>query len=61
MDPSQLPPGSFESRVPIVIGVIILTLSVATIAVGLRIYTRKVILNSLGIDDFFAVFTLVCL
>ena len=58
-DASELPPGSFDSRVPTVIVAIVVCLSVATTAVALRIYTRKVIINQMGWDDYFAVFALV--
>lgn len=56
---APLPPGSFDTRVPTVIAVIAFTLTVATAAVGLRIYTRKYIINNMGFDDYFAVFALV--
>lgn len=58
---TELPPGSFDSRVPTVIGVIAFTLTVATAAVSLRIYTRKFIVNQVGIDDYFAILALVSL
>lgn len=55
----ELPPGSFDSRVPTVIGVVTFTLSVATLFVGLRIYTRAVVIKQLGYDDLCAVIALV--
>lgn len=58
---AELPPGSFDTRVPTVIGVIAFTLAVATITVCLRIYTRKYIINRMGIDDYFAILALVSL
>lgn len=50
-----------ENREDVTIGVAVFTLLVATTAVSLRIYTRKAIINKLGIDDFCAVVALVCL
>lgn len=41
--------------------IIILVLSLATIIVGLRFYTRIVLLKQLGLDDYFVLLTLVCL
>jgi hypothetical protein len=58
-DSSQLPPGSFDDRSPVVIGSVVFCLVVATVAVSLRIYTRKFVINQLGIDDYFSVFALV--
>lgn len=40
--------------------IIILVLSLATITVGLRFYTRIVLLKQLGLDDYFVLLTLVC-
>ncbi|KAH6644955.1 hypothetical protein BKA67DRAFT_664808 [Truncatella angustata] len=54
MDTNQISNPEFftpESRAPIVIGVATFLMMGATSAVGLRFYTRKVILNQLGIDD----------
>ena len=48
-----------ENRIDIPICVAIFTLLVATTAVSLRIYTRKVLINQLGIDDYCAVVALV--
>ena len=39
--------------------IIILVLSLATIIVGLRFYTRVVLLKQLGLDDYFVLLTLV--
>lgn len=40
--------------------IVILVLSLATIIVGLRFYTRIVLLKQLGLDDYFVLVTLVC-
>lgn len=40
--------------------IVILVLSLATITVGLRFYTRIVLLKQLGLDDYFVLLTLVC-
>jgi hypothetical protein len=48
-----------ESRVPTVIGVVTFILTVTTLAVGLRIYTRAFVLRQLGLDDWVAVYSLV--
>ena len=40
--------------------IVILVLSLATIIVGLRFYTRVVLLKQLGLDDYFVLLTLVC-
>lgn len=39
--------------------IVILVLSLATIIVGLRFYTRIVLLKQLGLDDYFVLLTLV--
>lgn len=43
----------------VVLLVVILVLSLATIIVGMRIYTRIFLVKSLGWDDYFVVITLV--
>lgn len=58
MENGQLPPGSYDSRVSTTIGVTVSTLSVASIAVVLRTYTRGWIIHQMGIDDYFAIFSL---
>jgi hypothetical protein len=39
---------------------VILVLSLATMIVGLRFYTRMVLLKQLRLDDYFVLLTLVC-
>ncbi|KAK1828638.1 hypothetical protein QBC39DRAFT_223658, partial [Podospora conica] len=55
MDPSaapELPPNAFEDRRATVIGVVVFCLLVSTTMVGLRLWTRKKIINQLGWDDY---------
>jgi hypothetical protein len=59
MDPSQLPPNYDESRKPTVIGVSVFLMCVSTAMVGLRVWTRTVLIKQMGIDDWMAVATLV--
>jgi hypothetical protein len=49
---SQLPPNAFEDRSATVIGVVTFCLFFATCMVGLRLWTRKKLINQLGIDDY---------
>jgi hypothetical protein len=58
MADAPLPPGSYDSSVPTTIGVTIFCLSVASAAVVLRTYTRAFIINKMGVDDYFAVASL---
>ena len=60
MDPSQLPPNYDESRKATVIGVSIFLMLVCTLMISLRIWTRKVVINQMGVDDYLAIATLVC-
>lgn len=48
-----------ESREATVIGVVCFVLTVATLAVAARIYTRAVLIRTVGIDDYMAVISLV--
>jgi hypothetical protein len=48
-----------ESRAPTVIGVATFLMLGASIAVALRIYTRKCILHKLGVDDWLSMGALV--
>ncbi|KAK0725554.1 hypothetical protein B0H67DRAFT_659165 [Lasiosphaeris hirsuta] len=48
----QLPPNALEDRAATVIGVVAFCLLFATCMVGLRIWTRKKIINQLGLDDY---------
>lgn len=43
------------------IGVVCFVVTVATLAVAARIYTRAVIIRSMGPDDYMAIFSLVSL
>lgn len=56
--PEQIP-GYYDDRSGLAIFYVVLCLTVATIFVGLRIWTRKVIINMLGVDDWAAMITLV--
>jgi len=53
------PPPNYDNRAGTVIAVSVFLMCVSTLFVGLRIYTRKVIKNEMGIDDYFAILTLV--
>ncbi|KAH8904453.1 hypothetical protein BR93DRAFT_946751 [Coniochaeta sp. PMI_546] len=58
-DPTAtLPPGSYDSQVSTTIGVTILCLSIASTVVVLRTYTRGWIINQMGVDDYFAIASL---
>jgi hypothetical protein len=48
-----------ESRATVVIGVAVALMLCATTAVVLRLYTRKIILNQLGLDDWLSIGALV--
>ena len=54
-----LPPNAGDDRRATVIGVVVFCLLFTTGIVGLRIWTRKKIINQLGIDDYFCVLGLV--
>ncbi|KAI1779639.1 hypothetical protein F4818DRAFT_148293 [Hypoxylon cercidicola] len=49
IDSPELP---HNDRAPVLIGAVSLVLSVATLAVGLRLYTRSRVLKQLGADDY---------
>lgn len=55
---AALRPGSNDSRVSTTIGVTVLCLSVASATVVLRVYTRGWIMNQMGVDDYFAIASL---
>ena len=57
MDPSQLPPDSFESRRWVTYVAVPLCLTWATLMIAMRLWTRKVILNQIGVDDYAAIIT----
>lgn len=59
--PPELIPGFYDDRSPLAIFCVVFCLAVATVMVGLRIWTRKVIINKMGMDDWAAIITLVCL
>lgn len=51
--------GSVEDRSATLIGVVVMLLIITTVVVVLRLWTRYVILNQLGPDDFLALISLV--
>lgn len=55
MDPST----SNESRAALPIAVVVVTLTIAAIAVVLRTYTRLVLIKQIGIDDAAVIISLV--
>ncbi|CAI4218920.1 unnamed protein product [Parascedosporium putredinis] len=54
----ELPPGWDADHSGISIFVVVFCLFVSTVMVGLRVYTRRVIINQMGIDDWAAIVTL---
>ena len=54
-----LPPNAFDDISGTVIGVVSFCLVWSTLMVGLRLWTRKVIINQLGWDDYMIVVGLV--
>lgn len=56
VDLSTLP---HDNRAHVLIAVVVILLSFATLAVGLRIYTRACLLKQIGADDFLSVLALV--
>ncbi|KAK4167243.1 hypothetical protein QBC43DRAFT_204141 [Cladorrhinum sp. PSN259] len=54
----ELDPAVFESRAGVVIAVVVTTLSIATFAVGLRCYSRAVLIRQFGMDDWAAIVAL---
>ena len=57
--PDALPPGTNDDKSWVAIFIVVLCLTVATLMVGLRIYTRRFITKQMGMDDWAAVITLV--
>jgi hypothetical protein len=55
----ELPPGFDDDKSWVAIFVVVMCLTVATTMVGLRIWTRKFIINKMGMDDWAAIVTLV--
>ncbi|KAI8960751.1 hypothetical protein F5Y11DRAFT_252864 [Daldinia sp. FL1419] len=53
MDPSASPLNlAHDNRASVLIGVVCLVCTIATVAVGLRFYTRSIMLKQLGVDDY---------
>lgn len=59
--PAALPPGTDDDKSWVAIFTVVLCLTVSTVMVGLRIYTRRFITKQMGMDDWAAVVTLVSL
>ncbi|SPO05143.1 related to integral membrane protein [Cephalotrichum gorgonifer] len=57
-DAAALPPGFNDDKSWIAIFTVTLCLTVATVMVGLRVYTRMVVTKQMGMDDWAAIFTL---
>lgn len=55
---APLPPGSYDSRVSTTVDVTVFCLSIASVVVVLRTYTRGWIVNQMGVDDYFAIASL---
>ena len=60
LDPQQLAAFNAESRVSTIYAVASFLMAWCVGIVGLRIYTRKFIINQMGIDDYLAIVSLVC-
>ncbi|KAM7194056.1 hypothetical protein V8F20_008152 [Naviculisporaceae sp. PSN 640] len=56
--PTELPPWAYESRAHVPVIAVAATLTLATIAVSLRTYTRACILRHVGLDDYAAIVAL---
>ncbi|KAL0934186.1 uncharacterized protein CTRU02_210985 [Colletotrichum truncatum] len=54
----SLPPEAYDDKRAIVIGSVVLCIGLPAILVGLRVYTRTVVIALFGIDDIFAIFGL---
>ena len=48
-------PGEHDDRAPLIIGVITALMLISTLSVSLRIYTRKFLLDKLGLDDYLVI------
>ncbi|PKS12632.1 hypothetical protein jhhlp_000840 [Lomentospora prolificans] len=55
---AELPPGFNDNHSGVSIFIVVFCLFVSTLMVGLRIWTRKYIINQMGIDDWAAIITL---
>ena len=49
----------YESEKATVIGIVCFVVTVASLAVAARIYTRAILIRSMGLDDYMAIFSLV--
>ena len=58
--PPELIPGFYDDRSGLVIFCVVFCLVIATTMVGLRIWTRAVIIKKMGPDDWAAITALVC-
>ena len=56
--PPVMIPGFYEDRSGLVVFCVTFCTVITTIVVALRIWTRKVIINKMGADDWFAVIAL---
>ena len=56
---APLDPALYESRAHIPITVVAVVLSLATLLVSLRSYTRAILINQFGMDDYAAIIALV--
>ena len=50
-EPGQFPELDAETQVPILVGTSVAFALASTIAVGLRMYTRSVVVRAFGMDD----------
>ena len=46
-----------DDRADVVIGTVVFVVTLATIALALRIYTRKFLIKQFGLDDYAAIFS----
>jgi hypothetical protein len=58
MPPPELIPGYYDNRSGLAIFCVVFCLTIATTMVGLRIWTRKFIIDKMGADDWAAIITL---
>ncbi len=56
---AALPANAYEDRTGTVLGVLVFLLVWATVMVGLRVWTRAVLIKQLGVDDYMCVLGLV--
>jgi hypothetical protein len=48
-------PGDHDDRAPLIIGAVTALMLISTLSVSLRIYTRKFLLDNLGLDDYLVI------